>query len=71
MQANLATEGAIDPGVGIAVAVAMVHLVAAVAGEEDTSAAGMAVDLTLECTDSEFTVAVCVEPDVSKPEDVD
>jgi hypothetical protein len=37
----------------------------------DAFAAGVAVDLALDRTEGEFTAAVCVEPDVSRPEEVD
>jgi transposase len=69
MEADLAGEGAIGLELGIAVAAGVVHLVTALPGEVDAFAAGVAVDLALDRTESEFTAAARVEPDVSRPEE--
>lgn len=70
MEADLAGEGAIGLEFCIAVAAGLVHLVAALPGEVDAFAAGVAVNLALDRTESECTAAVRVEPDLSRSEEV-
>lgn len=63
MEADLAGDGAIGLKLCIAIAAGVFHLVAALPGEVDAFAAGVAVDLGLDRTESEFTATVRVEPD--------